>query len=59
MAYEINNQMNMIKTSNKKKLKSYKTLHDLKTPLAGIRSYSEGLRDGVISDPQEVHEAYN
>lgn len=59
MAYEINNQMNMIKNEQQEKTEIIQNLaHDLKTPLAAIRSYSEGLRDGVISNPQEVHEAY-
>ena len=43
MAYEINNQMNMIKNEQQEKTEIIQNLaHDLKTPLAGIRSYSEG-----------------
>lgn len=58
MSYEITKQMNMIESEQQEKTEILQNLaHDLKTPLAGIRSYTEGLRDDIISDPQEVHKA--
>lgn len=59
MADEITKQMDMIKNEQQEKTEIIQNLaHDLKTPLAGIISYTEGLRDGVIQEQQEVHAAY-
>ncbi len=60
MADAITKQMDMIKNEQQEKTEIIQNLaHDLKTPLAGILSYTEGLRDGVISEKQEVHAAYD
>ncbi|MCE3400022.1 two-component sensor histidine kinase, partial [Staphylococcus aureus] len=46
MADEITKQMDMIKNEQQEKTEIIQNLaHDLKTPLAGIISYTEGLRD--------------
>lgn len=59
MADEITKQMDLIKNEQQEKTEIIQNLaHDLKTPLAGIISYTEGLRDGVINEKHEVHEAY-
>ncbi len=48
MASEITQQMNQIKSEQQEKTELIQNLaHDLKTPLASIISYSEGLRDGI------------
>lgn len=29
--------------------------HDIKTPLASVKAYAEGLRDGIASDAESIH----
>ncbi|REB90694.1 sensor histidine kinase, partial [Staphylococcus pseudintermedius] len=46
---KIQEQMNLIKEEQEEKMNLFHNLaHDLKTLLASIKSYSEGLRDGII-----------
>ncbi|MBO1199994.1 HAMP domain-containing histidine kinase [Staphylococcus simiae] len=60
MADEITQQMNQIKSEQQEKNELIQNLaHDLKTPLASIISYSEGLRDGIISKDDEIKESYD
>ncbi|MGT2357083.1 histidine kinase dimerization/phospho-acceptor domain-containing protein [Staphylococcus aureus] len=60
MASEITQQMNQIKSEQQEKTELIQNLaHDLKTPLASIISYSEGLRDGVITKDHEIKESYD
>lgn len=59
MAQEIHNQMSQITTEQTEKAEMVQNLaHDLKTPLAGILSYSEGLRDGIIEGPEDQKRAF-
>ncbi|HDB7324189.1 sensor histidine kinase [Staphylococcus aureus] len=60
MASEITQQMNQIKSEQQEKTELIQNLaHDLKTPLASIISYSEGLRDGIITKDHEIKESYD
>ncbi len=59
MASEITQQMNQIKSEQQEKTELIQNLaHDLETPLASI-SYSEGLRDGIITKDHEIKESYD
>ncbi|GEP83803.1 histidine protein kinase SaeS [Staphylococcus piscifermentans] len=59
MAKEITEQMRQIKSEQQEKYELIQNLaHDLKTPLACIISYSEGLRDGVIENENDREAAY-
>ena len=52
--------MNQIKSEQQEKTELIQNLaHDLKTPLASIISYSEGLRDGIITKDHEIKESYD
>jgi len=59
MTIRIDNQMNQIKAEQDEKLYMVQNLaHDLKTPLASIKSYSEGLNDGMIYTELAKQDAY-
>ncbi|MGM7689242.1 sensor histidine kinase [Staphylococcus felis] len=59
MVIKLQEQMNVIKDEQEEKINLVQNLaHDLKTPLASIKSYSEGLKDGVISGDEETQQAY-
>ncbi|MCD8899580.1 HAMP domain-containing histidine kinase [Staphylococcus gallinarum] len=59
MTSKVENQMNVIKAEQEEKLSMIQNLaHDLKTPLASIKSYSEGLKDKLIQTESAQQEAY-
>ncbi|MEB8151278.1 HAMP domain-containing histidine kinase [Staphylococcus xylosus] len=59
MTIRIDNQMTQIKAEQDEKLAMVQNLaHDLKTPLASIKSYSEGLNDGMIHTELAKQDAY-
>lgn len=59
MVAKIQEQMTAIQLEQDEKITMIQNLaHDLKTPLASIKSYSEGLKDGVIHHQQDVEAAY-
>ncbi|WP_436855873.1 sensor histidine kinase [Staphylococcus caeli] len=59
MASKVEAQMNVIKAEQEEKLCMIQNLaHDLKTPLASIKSYSEGLKDDMIHTESAQQEAY-
>ncbi|MDO5375295.1 sensor histidine kinase [Staphylococcus rostri] len=56
MVSRVEQQMAQIKNEEAEKMYMVQNLaHDLKTPLASIKSYSEALRDGII-DTDEAHQ---
>ncbi|PWZ46752.1 two-component sensor histidine kinase, partial [Staphylococcus pseudintermedius] len=60
MVDKIQEQMNLIKEEQEEKMNLVQNLaHDLKTPLASIKSYSEGLRDGIIHSECDTKKAYS
>ena len=60
MVDKIQEQMNLIKEEQEEKMNMVQNLaHDLKTPLASIKSYSEGLRDGIIHSESDTQKAYS
>lgn len=59
MVAKIQAQMADIQLEQDEKIAMIQNLaHDLKTPLASIKSYSEGLKDGVIHTPKDIEAAY-
>lgn len=59
MTSKVETQMNVIKAEQEEKLCMIQNLaHDLKTPLASIKSYSEGLKDDIIHTESAQQEAY-
>lgn len=59
MVTKVQKQMAMIKDEQTEKIQLIQNLaHDLKTPLASIKSYSEGLKDGIIHGDQATQKAY-
>ncbi|WP_278926724.1 sensor histidine kinase [Staphylococcus auricularis] len=60
MVARIREQLELIQSEQDEKIRLIQNLaHDLKTPLASMRSYTEGLRDGVIRDEKAVTHAYD
>lgn len=60
MVDKIQEQMRLIKEEQEEKMNMVQNLaHDLKTPLASIKSYSEGLKDGIIHSEQDMQKAYS
>src|SRR5699024_945864 len=60
MARNIEVQIEQLKHEQQEKSEMVQNLsHDLKTPLASITSYAEGLKDGVISTEEEQNKAYD
>lgn len=59
MASEITQQMNQIKSEQQENRTDSKLSPWFKTPLASIISYSEGLRDGIITKDHEIKESYD
>lgn len=58
MAIEIKRQMEQIHQEEQEKVMIENFAHDLKTPLSSIKSYSEGLKDGIIKSDDEKNKAY-
>ncbi|QNR06791.1 sensor histidine kinase [Macrococcoides canis] len=59
MAIEIKRQMEQIHQEEQEKVMMIENFaHDLKTPLSSIKSYSEGLKDGIIKSDDEKDKAY-
>jgi two-component system sensor histidine kinase SaeS len=59
MIAKIQAQMADIQLEQDEKIAMIQNLaHDLKTPLASIKSYSEGLKDGIIHDTEDIAAAY-
>lgn len=59
MVKRVQNQMTQIQEEQTEKVHMIQNLaHDLKTPLASIKSYSEALKDGVIQGEKEERHAY-
>lgn len=60
MAKNITAQIEQVKYEQQEKIEMVQNLsHDLKTPLASITSYAEGLKDGVIADEESRKKAYD
>ena len=60
MARNIETQIEQVKHEQQEKSEMVQNLsHDLKTPLASITSFAEGLKDGVISTEEEQNKAYD
>ncbi|UXR69215.1 HAMP domain-containing histidine kinase [Staphylococcus sp. IVB6246] len=60
MVRRVEQQMAQIKDEEAEKMYMVQNLaHDLKTPLASIKSYSEALRDGVVQEGTSQQHAYN
>ncbi|UXR82101.1 HAMP domain-containing sensor histidine kinase [Staphylococcus sp. IVB6214] len=60
MVRRVEQQMSQIKDEEAEKMYMVQNLaHDLKTPLASIKSYSEALRDGMIDGTTSQQHAYN
>ncbi|ARJ26207.1 sensor histidine kinase [Staphylococcus lugdunensis] len=59
MVTKVREQMERIKSEETEKIHMVQNLaHDLKTPLATIKSYSEALKDGVINTEERQQHAY-
>lgn len=59
MVARVEQQMAQIKDEEAEKMYMVQNLaHDLKTPLASIKSYSEALRDGIIDSEESHQHAY-
>lgn len=59
MVIKVREQMAQLKNEETEKIHMIQNLaHDLKTPLASIKSYSEALKDGVIRDTQAQQQAF-
>ncbi|QLK86581.1 cell wall metabolism sensor histidine kinase WalK [Staphylococcus sp. 17KM0847] len=59
MVTQVQAQMTQIKNDELEKMHMVQNLaHDLKTPLASIKSYSEALQDGIIQDYESQQHAY-
>lgn len=58
MAIEIKRQMEQIHQEEQEKVMIENFAHDLKTPLSSIKSYSEGLKDGIIKSDDKKNKAY-
>lgn len=59
MVARVEQQMAQIKDEEAEKMYMVQNLaHDLKTPLASIKSYAEALRDGIIESEESHQHAY-
>ena len=60
MAHNIEAQIEQVKHEQLEKSEMVQNLtHDLKTPLASITSYAEGLKEGIITNSDEQQKAYD
>ncbi|WP_239741017.1 HAMP domain-containing sensor histidine kinase [Mammaliicoccus sp. M-M45] len=60
MAHNIEAKIEQVKHEQQEKSEMVQNLtHDLKTPLASITSYAEGLKEGVITGSSEQQKAYD
>lgn len=52
-------RISLLEAQNRKTKLIMGISHDLRTPVAVIKGYTEGLRDGIITDPEEVKTSLN